>query len=152
MADKRVSELSDHLGFWLRAVSNHVSYSFARNLAAMEVTVAEWVVLRTLYDRPPTAPSQIAKELGMTRGAITKLASRLIDQGLVLRKSNPDDGRAQTLELTRQGTELVPRLASLADENDAETFGHLTEAERETLSLLLHRLVEHSNLKEIPIT
>ncbi len=34
------SELTEHLGYWLRLVSNHVSHTFAARLAAKDVTVA----------------------------------------------------------------------------------------------------------------
>ncbi|HYD07668.1 MAG TPA: MarR family transcriptional regulator, partial [Reyranella sp.] len=35
----QVSDLSDHLGFWLRLVSNHVSQAFAAKVASRGVTV-----------------------------------------------------------------------------------------------------------------
>ena len=73
----------------------------------------------------------------MTRGAITKLADRLINKSLILREADSRDGRAQTLALTPRGSGLVPELAALADQNDAEFFGDLTKAERETLERLL---------------
>ena len=76
-----VSELTAHLGFWLRAVSNHVSRAFAEKLGAKGVTVAEWVMLRALYGKEPTPPSRLAQAMGMTRGAITRLADRLIAKG-----------------------------------------------------------------------
>src|SRR5271163_1078210 len=140
------SDLTAHLGFWLRAVSNHVSHAFAGKLAAKSVTVAEWVMLRALYGKNPTPPSRLADEMSMTRGAITKLADRLIDKSLVVRRADRDDGRAQTLALTPQGTRLVPDLATLADRNDAEFFGCLASAERETLERLLKRLVEYGQM------
>ena len=145
-----VSELTAHLGFWLRAVSNHVSHAFARKLAAKNVTAAEWVMMRALYDKDPMPPSRLAEEMRMTRGAITKLADRLIDKSLIVRKASRDDGRAQTLALTPRGSDLVPKLAALADRNDAEFFGHLTADEQETLERLLKRMIERSNITEIP--
>lgn len=146
-----VSELTAHLGFWLRAVSNHVSHAFARKLAAEDVTVAEWVMMRALYGKAPMAPSRLADEMRMTRGAITKLADRLIDKALIIRKASRDDGRAQTLALTPRGNSLVPKLAALADRNDAEFFGHLTAAEQKTLERLLKRMIERSNITEMPL-
>jgi DNA-binding MarR family transcriptional regulator len=145
-----VSELTAHLGFWLRAVSNHVSHAFARKVAAEDVTVAEWVMMRALYGKDPMAPSRLADEMRMTRGAITKLADRLIDKTLIARKASRDDGRAQTLALTARGSDLVPKLAALADRNDAEFFGHLTPAEQRTLERLLKRMIERSHITEIP--
>jgi DNA-binding MarR family transcriptional regulator len=146
-----VSELTAHLGFWLRTVSNHVSYAFAGKLAAKGVTVAEWVMMRALLGKEPMLPSRLAEEMGMTRGAITKLADRLIAKSLVVRKASRDDGRAQTLALTPRGAKLVPELAALADRNDAEFFAHLAAAERELLERLLRRTVEHHQMNVMPI-
>jgi DNA-binding MarR family transcriptional regulator len=140
------SDLTSHLGFWLRTVSNHVSHAFAGKLANKGVTVAEWVMMRALYGKDPMPPSHVADEMGMTRGAITKLADRLINKSLIIRKADSEDGRAQTLALTRRGSSLVPELAALADQNDAEFFGVLTGAEREMLDRLLKRLLGHGQM------
>lgn len=145
------SDLTAHLGFWLRAVSNHVSHAFAGKLAAKGVTVAEWVMMRALYGKAPMAPSRLAEDMGMTRGAITKLADRLIGKSFIIRTASRDDARAQTLALTPQGTSLTPELAALADQNDAEFFGRLSKAERETLEGLLKRLVERCGMTAAPI-
>jgi DNA-binding MarR family transcriptional regulator len=145
-----VSDLTAHLGFWLRMVSNHVSHAFAGKLAAKDVTVAEWVVLRALYSRGPTPPSRLADKMGITRGAVTKLADRLIGKSLIVRRASREDGRAQTLALTPRGTSLVPELAALADRNDAEFFGHLAVGEREALERLLKRMAERSAMTATP--
>lgn len=146
-----VSDLTAHLGFWLRTVSNHVSHAFAVKLDAKGVTVAEWVVMRAMYDRGPIPPSGLADQIGMTRGAITKLADRLIAKLLIVRVPSPDDGRAQTLALTTKGKKLVPELARIADQNDREFFNCLSHAERESLEGLLKRMVAHGEMTTIPV-
>jgi DNA-binding MarR family transcriptional regulator len=152
MAEPSVSDLTTHLGFWLRLVSNHVSQAFAARLDARDVTVAEWSLMRALYGKAPTAPSRIAGEMGMTRGAITRLADRLIAKALVCREANPTDGRAQTLALTPDGVALVPELAALADANDAAFFACLPPADRETLRRLLTTLAEKGGMTTFPLT
>lgn len=146
-----VSDLDSHLGFQLRAVSNHVSHAFAAKLAGKGVTTAEWVVLRALYGAPPTAPSQVAAQLGLTRGAITRLADRLITKAFLTRAASPEDGRAQTLALTPAGTALVPDLAALADRNDADCFGVLDATERAKLEALLARIAAHCRITAAPV-
>jgi len=143
--------LTSHLGYWMRLVSNHVSQAFARRLAEREVTVAEWVVLRQLYDEDALPPSRLAERMGMTRGAITKLADRLVAKALVTRVADPDDGRAQTLALTKPGRRLVPALAALADENDAAFFGHFSAEERSRIEQFLKAIVEQHGLKDVPV-
>src|SRR6202453_5123417 len=118
------SDLTAHLGYRLRYVSNHVSQTFARKVEAHGVTVAEWVLMRQLLGEEALAPSRLAERMGMTRGAVSKLADRLIRKSLLVRTADPQDGRAQTLSLTRAGSSMVPRLAALADANDAAFFDH----------------------------
>lgn len=146
-----VSALTAHLGYWLRHVSNHVSQAFARKLATKDVTVAEWAIMRALHDREPILPSQLAGDMGMTRGAITKLADRLLAKRLIEREDSPDDGRSHTLRLTAQGAALVPELAALADENDADCFAHLSDRDRRALLRILRKTVTRLGLTAMPI-
>jgi DNA-binding MarR family transcriptional regulator len=134
-SNRPTSDLTAHLGYWLRYVSNHVSQAFARKVEAHGVTVAEWVLMRQLLDVEALAPSRLAECMGMTRGAVSKLADR----------------RAQTLSLTRVGRSMVPKLAALADANDAEFFDHLARKDRAALLRTLREIVEKRGLKSVPI-
>jgi DNA-binding MarR family transcriptional regulator len=71
-----ISPLDAHLSYWVRCVSNELSHSLGRRLEHKGITLAEWVVLRELYDGE-RRPSALAEKLGLTRGAISKLAGRL---------------------------------------------------------------------------
>jgi DNA-binding MarR family transcriptional regulator len=147
----RISPLEAHLGYWLRFVSNHVSHAFSAKLAGREVTVAEWVVLRELYEQDSVVPSRLAEDLRMTRGAISKLVDRLADKGLVSKARGEGDRRYQAVGLTAAGRVLVPELAALADANDAEFFGHLTAEERAALEGMLKDIVQRRRLTTIPV-
>ena len=146
-----ISPLDAHLGYWLRFVSNHVSHSFALKVAGRGVTVAEWVMLRELWENQTIAPSSLAESLGLTRGAVSKLAERLVTKKMVTRVSSLADRRYQTVALTAKGRELVPILAALADANDKTYFGHLTPAERAALTITLQTIVSRQGLKGTPI-
>lgn len=150
-SSKPVPGLTAHLGYWLRYVSNHVSQAFARKVEANGVTVAEWVLMRRLLDEKKIPPSRLADGIGMTRGAITKLADRLIAKSLVERVAHPEDGRAQMLSLTPVGRALVPKLAALADANEAEFFDHLPDKDRAALLRILRGIVRKRGLKSLPV-
>jgi DNA-binding MarR family transcriptional regulator len=145
-----VSPLEAHLGYWLRFVSNHVSHAFSRKLSAFEVTVAEWVFMRELYGGA-LAPSELASRLGMTRGAISKLADRLDGKSLVSRTADKIDRRYQALALTTSGRALVPKLSAAADRNDAEFFGHLKPAERTMIESAMKEIVRRYDLRNVPV-
>jgi DNA-binding MarR family transcriptional regulator len=147
----KISPLDAHLGYWLRFVSNHVSQGFARKVAARGVTVAEWVVLRELYDDAHMPPSVLAGNLGMTRGAISKLADRLAAKGLLAQTSDGEDRRYLALSLTSKGRALVPKVAALADANDAAFFACLNAGEREALEKMMKKIARHHAFKSTPI-
>jgi DNA-binding MarR family transcriptional regulator len=147
-----VSRLTGHIGFWMRLVSNHVSYSFARKLEGSGVTVAEWVLLREMYGgNGTTSPSVVAGLTGLTRGAVSKLISRLLEKGLVTRKESGSDRRYQDIELTPPAVAMVPQLAKLADENDREFFGVLSKSERRILTGLLRKTAALHRLTKVPV-
>jgi len=146
-----ISDLTTHTGYWLRMVSNAVSQEFARKVTAEGVTVAEWACMRSMYDGDAVSPSALAERMGMTKGAISKLADRLAEKGLVERTSNPDDKRGQSLRLTKEARRKIPRLAKLADQNDAESFAVLTAKERESLNRILRAFAQRHGLTSTPI-
>lgn len=132
-------------------VSNAISQEFARKVSREDVTVAEWSFMRALYDSEPMPPSILAEKMGMTRGAISKLAERLVAKGLLVRQESHEDKRAHSLSLTTEGRAKIPVLAALADENDAEFFELLTKDEHETLDRILKLLAERRELKAVPV-
>lgn len=144
------SPLEAHLGFWLRQVSNHVSARFRSLLAAEGVTVTEWVALRTLWSDTPTTHASLVQTLGMTKGAASKVVSRLEEKGLAARQRADAGIREQQLALTPAGRALVPRLAALADANDAHCFGHLPAEVQAAWMQTLQALVLHHQWQDIP--
>ncbi|MBS1814789.1 MAG: MarR family transcriptional regulator [Acidobacteria bacterium] len=151
MSEKKttVSPLEEHLGLWMRRVSNHVSQRFADGLAAREIAVAEWVLLRELFNAA-AEPSALAERIGMTRGAITKIVDKLVAKGFAQRVSREDDRRFQRVELTAAGKKIVPILAEIADANDAACFAGLHKSERTQLIALLKKLADTMELRYIP--
>jgi DNA-binding MarR family transcriptional regulator len=87
----------------------------------------------------------------MTRGAISKLIDRLVAKDLVSVRSDARDGRAQVIILRASGRRLVPKLAALADENDAQAFGHLDQEQRSFLLMTLEGIVGYLGIRGAPV-
>ena len=146
-ATPAVSEIEAHLGYWLRLVSNHVSHGFRVKMEASGVTVSEWVVLRELYRLGRSSPGALVREIGLSKGAISKLIDRLAGKQLVTRTAVEADRRHQEVELTPQGRALVPRLAHLADDNDRQFFGHLSPEARSALLQAMRAIAQIHQFK-----
>ena len=89
--------------------------------------------------------------MGMTKGAISKLADRLLGKGLVARASDPADKRAHSLSISPEGEAKVPVLAASADENDAAFFAVLSGDEQAQLRNLLTTLINKHGLSSVPV-
>ena len=149
---QKVSRLEDHVGYWLRFVSNHVSASFARRLEKLDISVSEWVAMRKLYDETaPISSTALAETMGMTKAPVSRLVERLVQKELVDRQASREDGRAQEIWLSASGRQLVPKLAAIADRNDAAFFGDLPENTREALISILRQIALESKLSQLPV-
>ena len=146
-----VSDLESHLGFWLRYVSNNVSSRFKGLVENAGVSISEWVALRQLFRTGESSASDLIDTLGMTKGAVSKIVTRLQEKGLVERAMLETDLRAQQVVLTASGRALVPKLARLADENDAFFFAHLSAQQRDELMTVMKDIVRQQHFKLIPV-
>lgn len=147
---REISDLERHVGYWMRFVSNHVTHAFMQKLQEKQVTVAEWAVMRQMFEAGSFNPSQLAEQMGMTRGAISKLIDRLFEKGLIERTSVKSDRRFQSVALTPRGRRLVPELAQLADANDHEFFGHLSKRQQSEIMSMLKDIVDRHGWKTLP--
>ncbi|MDP3516972.1 MAG: MarR family winged helix-turn-helix transcriptional regulator [Pseudohongiella sp.] len=146
-----VSPLEAHLGFWMRFISNQVSGNFEKLLKSRDISVSEWVVMRTLYQREGVSHAELQFTLGMTKGATSKIVSRLEARALVERRISQRSGRDQLLTLTTEGNQLLPILAAIADRNDDLFFGHLPKKQRAELRQVLQALGLQHQITQAPV-
>ena len=76
--------------------------------------------------------SDIADALLLDRSTTSRLLSSLRDDGLVLEKSDPKDGRIKWLRLSASGKRKVEKINRIADEKVAAALGLMEEEERNT--------------------
>jgi DNA-binding MarR family transcriptional regulator len=147
---RRAPDLELHLGYWLRRVSNRVSGAFARALQTRHTSVAEWVVLCHVQERPGITPGELADALDLTRGAVSKVIDKLEAKNWIERSTKPGDSRVQLLSLPGRASRILPQLAEIADRNDREFFDGLEADERATLRRLLGKLAEFHQVRDVP--
>ncbi|MHB1871166.1 MAG: MarR family winged helix-turn-helix transcriptional regulator [Steroidobacteraceae bacterium] len=145
------SALEAHLGYWLRLVSNEVSRTFERALHKRNISVAEWVAINQLAAGAGLTPAKLAATMGMTRGAISKVLDKLSKKKLISRSMSPLDSRVQLLSLTSQARRMLPRLTSVADDNDEHFFAALSSDDRAALGNLLRKLAAVHHMTGIPV-
>lgn len=143
----KISKLHDHLGFWLGRIAHEVHSNFVDKLTKAGITIPEWCVLIALFHDETTTPALIAKQVGIDRAAISRTVEKLVQRKLIERKIG-DDRRYTPLLLTPAAKKIVPKLAELADENEAAFFTMLSEKEKETLKNILYTIADHIGIKK----
>lgn len=143
---KDISNLEDHLGYWLRALSNAVSHSFAEKLETRGISVAQWVVLRTLYDVNEISLNDAAQKVGVDKSTMSRMIERLVQKSLVIRIEGLSR-RELILKLTISAKNLVPKLAKIADDNDKLFFKSLNVSRQKELLTTIKDLLIANNLE-----
>jgi DNA-binding MarR family transcriptional regulator len=144
------SGLQAHTGYWLNRLRGLVHARFEAALAEEGVTVAQWSVLITVYRGDAVAPLEIARFIDVDPGAMTRLLDRLEDKGLIQRVPVDGDRRRMEIVLTARAQEMTPRLAALADANDAAFFGALSDGEQAEFRRLLAKLLRAQG-RDVPV-
>jgi DNA-binding MarR family transcriptional regulator len=80
-------------------------------------TRAQWIVLFRLRDQEGLSQVDLADVLELQPISLVRLLDRLVEHGLLERRHDPKDRRANRLFLTAAGRQLVDDLDSLRDEN-----------------------------------
>jgi DNA-binding MarR family transcriptional regulator len=101
---------------------------------------AAYGLLALLQDAGPLRASDVVGRLGLDKSTVSRQLSQLVALGLVERTADPDDGRAQVLTPSPEGSE---RLAAIRDVRRARwgrDLGDWPAKDVATLARLLDRL------------
>jgi DNA-binding MarR family transcriptional regulator len=95
---------------------------------------------------------ELTRRLMVTGGNVTGLASQLVDEGLIERRSIPGDRRAHAVRLTAKGKRVFDAMAAEHERWMIELFAGLSPAQRPRLFDLLGALKAHLQATESPET
>ncbi|MBB3227857.1 DNA-binding MarR family transcriptional regulator [Luteibacter sp. Sphag1AF] len=90
------------LGSRLKALSDQMYQAVDEVYRACGARIeSRWFpVLRLLRDGGPATVTEVALAIGQTHSAVSQLADRLVEAGMVVRQRDPQDGRRSVLALT----------------------------------------------------
>jgi DNA-binding MarR family transcriptional regulator len=132
---------ADSLRLWLRlfATANLVEAELARRLRAeFATTLPRFDLMAQLAkSQEPLALGEISRRLMVTNGNVTGLVDRLVEDGLVERRTAPEDRRSAVVSFTESGRASFDEMAQAHRRWVEELFGGLDEGERADLSRLL---------------
>src|SRR5210317_1761023 len=144
-SDERPELDTASLGVVIRGTS--LNRAFLRRateaLAPLDLELFEYDVLSALrrQGRPYALPATgIARETGLSSGAMTNRIDKLESRGLVIRKGDKGDRRAVIVSLTAAGKRAIDDAIQLRLEAADESLRGLTSRERNELARLLRKV------------
>lgn len=129
------------IGYLTRRLALSIARDIGVRVAPMGLTDAQWGPLMLIRAGRARTARELAGELAIDPGAMTRLLDRMQAKGLIRRKRCEEDRRCVILELTAAGERAAARVpAALADANNAHLSG-FTRAEFAQLEAMLRRML-----------
>ncbi len=113
-------------------------------LAAFEVSAAQFVVIASLALGEADSASQLCKGISYDAGAMTRMIDRLETKGLIRRRRDADDRRLVNLELTDQGRDAFPPMRLCAMRVLNRFLRGFSQSDARQLEGFLHRMLENA--------
>lgn len=110
-------------------------------LAGVPLDRAAVALLRQVADSDPLRPSELANRLGVEGSHITRQVQRLEKAGYVTRTPDPDDHRAQRVQLTPAGREAVDRIREASYRGMQMALADWSPQDLHQLATLFQRMV-----------
>ena len=117
----------DPLRIWFRFVRLHrrASGAIAAELRPLGLSIPQFDLLSTLTEQEGLSQQELAERLYVTKGNVSGLLDRMVDAGLVERRSTPDDRRSNALYLTSKGRDLAEKGMAAQKDYVNRTLGTL---------------------------
>ena len=100
-------------------------------------------ILAALQEFGRSSQADLARRGNMDRSDVVAAVNELAEQGFVERNPDPDDRRRNVVRLTQAGAKQLRRMDRTLDKVQDQLLAPLSEADRQTLTRLLTRLLDH---------
>ncbi|MFJ9021060.1 MarR family winged helix-turn-helix transcriptional regulator [Streptomyces sp. NPDC102259] len=111
-------------------------------LAGLPLDRADVAILRHLAEADPLRPGMLAVRLSVEASHVTRQLRQLEKSGLVVRFPDPEDRRAQLIQLTEAGRAAIDRVRDIGRRGMSLALADWTPDDLRQLATLFHRLVD----------
>ncbi|GHD44662.1 MarR family transcriptional regulator [Streptomyces mirabilis] len=111
-------------------------------LAGLPLDRAAVALLRQVADSGSLRPSELANLLSVEASHVTRQVQQLEKTGYLTRVPDPNDRRAQRIELTPAGRDAVDRVREASCRGMSVALADWSPEDLEQLATLCHRLVD----------
>lgn len=111
-------------------------------IAGIPLDRAAMALLRQVADSEPQRPGELAQRLGVEASHVTRTVQQLQKAGYVTRAPDPDDRRAQRIQLTGPGRDAVDRAREAGARGLQQALNGWDREDLGRLAALFDRMVD----------
>ena len=137
MPDRQNADRSSRVWFRLIRLEARMQAAVSERLREIGVSIPQCDVLTTLTEQEGVSQQELAKRLYVTKGNISGLIDRLMEAGLVERRSTANDRRQHAIYLTGAGRRMAEKAIDVQRRWIAATLGRMSEPDLEALEAKL---------------
>ena len=139
--DAKTFNPDNGIGRLLGRVKMAMHEALERELAPLDITAAQFVIILNLASGEVDSASKLCKGVSYDPGAMTRMLDRLERKGLVRRARCGNDRRKVILELTPEGKAVYPKLIAIYVEVLNRFMHGFTKTDARQLETLLSRML-----------
>lgn len=136
-----IVDLLEKPGHLIRRAHQMSVAIFETQAAPYAITAPQHVVMTALFKHPGVDQVTLAGLIALDKVTTGSIVTRLVRRGLVRREQSPHDGRARTLYLSEQGTELLVEMQHAVRQGQKTLLARLSPEQRKTLLELLRQMM-----------
>ena len=125
------------VGYAVRRAQMWMIHDLRRALRDLDMTPAQFSVLRIIDANPGLSQARIAEALAIERARLVQMIDRLETTGRVQRERSVTDRRSHALYLTATGAELIARAQGAYEEHERNVTERLGAKNKDELMRIL---------------
>ena len=115
-----MDDITECISYLISGAAKTVNRRARELLAPHKITPVQYAVLRALYEKDLQTGAELSAHLFMDSATLTGVVDRLEKRALIVRVPDPEDRRANRLQLCTDGQKLLPKLDLLMDQLNEE--------------------------------
>lgn len=135
------SNIVRDLSYLVACAHRRLHYQLERSLQAEGLSVEQWRVLAVLNDKDGCSMGELAELVLMNHPALTKLADRMVADGLIHRFVDKNDQRRVLVNTTERGSVFYGRLKGRVTEHNRILEGGIGVSKSAALRALLEDIL-----------
>jgi DNA-binding MarR family transcriptional regulator len=135
------SALVPHFGYCFTKSALRLRKCLSDEMAKVGLQLPQMGLMIILAKSGPMNQISLGDQMTIDKATMVKVLDAMEKTGIVRRKPDPGDRRVKLVELTPKGRALMPKMAHMREQIEAQFLSPLTKAEAAELRRLISKLI-----------